>query len=169
MFYFILFYLFVARGRGYLHAYSNEDAAKALSAEDKGRPLLRLGYLDAARSRGGAVSCILNGNPAALLNADSRSDAVTVAAGGDCVDEHACSLPSCRKKRKDGCLWKLCKRCCGNMQELDVRGDSYPHAAALLNILNSHEDRTSRSGTTRQCPVHKFKQVATAFPHSRLC
>jgi asparagine synthetase B (glutamine-hydrolysing) len=86
---------FAARGVGYTRDYSVEEVSAALAAEDGGRPIVRVGAEDAAKSVGRQnPSC-----PSAIAENAGEKD-------------NKCTNPRCGRINKAGCLWNACKRCC---------------------------------------------------------
>ena len=89
---------FAARGTGYCKEYTHIDQQNALSVENGGRPLLRIGAEGAARGVGRKLM-------------EDVSENSTDQASPLCND-HNCNALGCRKPAKMGCSNKMCGQCC---------------------------------------------------------
>ena len=101
---------FAAGGEGYLKEYSEEDHRSVYSGSRAGRPILRRGGEDAARSVG------LQEYPKTITGNKQRKVPAKVQ-GHDAV---SCSNTSvCFRVAKANCIYKLCSRCCRQKQSND--------------------------------------------------
>lgn len=153
---------------GYVKDYSEDDAAMARTAQDPaGRPLVRLGALDAARSVG-------LGQWRQRGGGDVVGGATTRTIDGNKADGVVCgNAPRCRLVAKRGCIRGFCRRCC-NAAENTATGPSggfcsiHPSRAALAATAAASTARADDDGAhpARPPPV----PVGSArVPHVTAC
>jgi hypothetical protein len=137
----------LARGNGYLKDYDEVEVAAALTAEDAGRPIVRVGAEDAAKSVGRHHSQRKNAASAEAaeenLNDDDEVAGQQHTNGADRVETARCANPRCNRATKPGCVYAACKRCC-------MRG--WP---GTVGTAITPEDADT---VPPVCPVHRTKQ-----------
>jgi len=152
---------------GYVKDYSEDDAAMARTAQDPaGRPLVRLGALDAARSvglgqwrqRGGGD----DGGATTRTNDGSKADGVVCG-----------NAPRCRLVAKRGCIRGFCRRCC-NAAENTATGPSggfcsiHPSRAALAATAAASAARADDDGAHHALPP-PVPVGSARVPHVTAC
>ena len=121
---------FASRGKGYLREYTMEEMTAAGSTNDhSGRPLVRTGGTDAARSVG-------------LSEWKQKENNTTCTTGQ--ISSFMCGNAECRRVGKKGCLRNLCKRCCNKKENDDV-----------TEIDGIHSTNIDQRNSVFICPVHK--------------
>ena len=108
----------------YVKEYTEDDAATARAAEDAyGRPLVRHGGLDAARSVGLGQWRQSGGGS----SSSSSSGGGGEGAGSNCTtaDGRVCgNAPRCRLVAKRGCVRGYCRRCCNAAENAATATDT---------------------------------------------
>jgi hypothetical protein len=145
---------FAAKGEGYLRSYSDEEIAGVQTASDgSGRPLLRAGAEDAARSVGlkSWSQKHLNGADHSRSDSDTGGSTQAATGTGAGAGQLKCGNNECKRVGKAGCIRSFCKKCCNTAQSQEV-ASYYADCAAAGTLVHEEELKLA----VLDCPIHKF-------------